>query len=95
MASPPVVALGRYVIVARSGLKLRGGPGTQFESEKTLPAGTELNVVEISSQDPAWVRVALERDGLQDGYVFAAFLAPVDTDTSNESAPEPDGGDNN
>jgi hypothetical protein len=83
------LASGRYVVNARDGLKLRGGPGTNFESEKTLPAGTELNVVEVSSQDPSWVRVDLEGDGLLDGYVFASFLVPAGTGTHNESAPEP------
>ena len=92
-APPRVEAPGRYVVIARSGLKLRGGPGTNFESERTLPAGTELNVVEISSQDPSWVRVDLEGDGLLDGYVFAAFLAPAGTAANNEHAPEPGDGD--
>jgi Bacterial SH3 domain len=86
-----VEAPGRYVVIARSGLKLRGGPDTNFESERTLPAGTELTVVEISSQDPSWVRVDLEGDGLLDGYVFAAFLAPAGTVAHNENAPEPGG----
>jgi SH3 domain-containing protein len=93
-AAPRVEAPGRYAVIARGGLKLRGGPGTNFESEKTLPAGTELNVVQISSHDPSWVRVDLEGDGLLDGYVFAAFLAPAGTDSNNESAPEPDDGHN-
>jgi hypothetical protein len=69
---------GRYAVIARDGLKLRGGPGTNFGSERTLPAGTELSVVAISNADPAWVRVDLEDDGLLDGYVFAAFLAAVE-----------------
>lgn len=69
---------GRYAVTARGGLKLRGGPGTNFESERTLPAGTELDVVAVSSVDPAWVRVDLEGDGLLDGYLFAAFLAEVE-----------------
>jgi hypothetical protein len=30
------VAAGRYVVIARGGLKLRGGPGTNFESEDTF-----------------------------------------------------------
>jgi hypothetical protein len=64
-------------VIARSGLKLRGGPGTNFDSETMLPAGTELNVVQVSSVNPAWARVNLEGDDLLDGYVFAAFLAPV------------------
>jgi hypothetical protein len=84
------LAPGRYVVIARDGLKLRGGPGTNFESEKTLPAGTELNVVGVSSQDPSWVRVDLEGDGLLDGYVFASFLAPAELHAApGEGAPEP------
>jgi hypothetical protein len=78
------LAPGRYVVIARDGLKLRGGPGTNFEPVRTLATGTELNVVEVASQDPSWVRVDLEGDGLLDGYVFASFLAP-----SSEGAPEP------
>jgi Bacterial SH3 domain len=84
------LAAGRYVVVARGGLKLRGGPGTNFDSEKTLPAGTELNVVEGDSQDPSWVHVDLEADGLLDGYVFSSFLAPVEQHIAGlEDAPEP------
>jgi hypothetical protein len=84
------LAPGRYVVIARGGLKLRGGPGTDFESQQTLPAGTELNVVDIDSQDPSWVRVDLEGDGLLDGYVFASFLAPAELHLgAGEHAPEP------
>jgi len=88
-AAPEIVRPGRYVVIARNGLKLRGGPGTSFDSERTLPVGTELNVVAVSNVDPAWVRVDLEGDGLLDGYVFAAFLAPAGADGENENAPEP------
>jgi Bacterial SH3 domain len=84
-------APGLYAVVARDGLKLRGGPGTNFESEKTLPAGTELNVVGTSNQDPSWVRVDLGGDGLLDGYVFGTFLAPVEINANHEGAPEPEG----
>lgn len=85
-----VLAPGRYVVMARGGLKLRGGPGTNFGSEKTIPPGTELNVVETSTQDSAWVRVDLEDDGLLDGYVFASFLAPAQQHMAGrEDVPEP------
>jgi hypothetical protein len=77
------------MVIARNGLKVRGGPGTNFESEQTLPAGTELIVVEISGQDPSWVRVDLEGDGLLDGYVFASFLAPAGALANSEHAAEP------
>ena len=91
VAAPISIAPGRYVVIARDGLKLRGGPGTNFESEKTLPAGTELNVVAASDVDPSWARVDLEGDGLLDGYVFASFLAPAGLHAgAGEGAPEPD-----
>lgn len=83
---------GRYVVIARSGLKLRGGPGTGFGSERTLPAGTELNVVPGTEGDTTWVRVDIEGDGLLDGYVFASFLAPLDVpdgSADSEDVPEP------
>ncbi|MBM7488130.1 hypothetical protein ACVWWI_006319 [Bradyrhizobium sp. USDA 3686] len=87
---PAAIAEGRYMVVARGGLKLRGGPGTNFHSEKTLPAGTELNVLDSDGQDASWVRVDLEGDGLLDGYVFASFLAPVEQHVAaREDAPEP------
>jgi Bacterial SH3 domain len=92
-AAPGVRAPGRYVVIARDGLKLRGGPGTNFGSERTLPAGTELNVVQISGEDPSWVRVGLEGDRLVDGYVFANFLAPVSAEASSEYSAEPGAGD--
>ncbi|MGJ5175919.1 SH3 domain-containing protein [Bradyrhizobium oligotrophicum] len=84
------LAPGRYVVVARGGLKLRGGPGTNFPSDRTLAAGTELTVVENDDHDPAWVRVDLEGDGLLDGYVFAGFLAPAEQHVAaREDVPEP------
>lgn len=88
-----VRAPGRYVVVARDGLKLRGGPGTNFGSEKTLPAGTELYVVDVDTRDPSWVRVGLDGDSLLDGYVFAGFLAPAGAAAMGESAAEPGAGD--
>jgi hypothetical protein len=82
---------GRYVVIARNGLKLRGGPGTNFDSERTLAAGTELEVIAVHEPDPSWVRVDLQGDGLLDGYVFASFLAPAELQVgTGEGAPEPD-----
>jgi hypothetical protein len=89
-AAAQALAAGRYAVVARDGLKLRGGPGTNFDPQKTLPAGTELNVVAASTADPAWASVDLEGDGILDGFVFASFLAPVEAQGTGEHAPEPD-----
>jgi hypothetical protein len=88
--APDAPASRRFVVIARDGLKLRRGPGTNFTSEKTIPAGTELNVVDAGSEEPSWTRVDLECDGLVDGFVFAAFLAPAEQQVgAGEHAPEP------
>jgi hypothetical protein len=87
-ASATPLTAGRYVVMARGGLKLRGGPGTNFDSEHTLSAGTELNVVASPGTDPAWAHVDLEGDGLLDGFVFASFLASVGAN-DHENALEP------
>jgi hypothetical protein len=73
------VAPGRYVVMARPGLKLRGGPGTSFEVLRELPFGTELNVIVADMHDPSWMYVDLEADGVVDGCVLASFLAPADS----------------
>jgi hypothetical protein len=84
------VVPGHYAVIARNGLKLRGGPGTNFTSLRTLAEGTELDVVSLDGANSDWARVDLEGDGLLDGYVFAAFLARAHALNSAENAPEPD-----
>lgn len=90
-ASSGAVAPGRYVVLARSGVKLRGGPGTNFDSEQTLAAGREVLVVGFDEKDPSWAKISLEGedDDLVDGYVFAAFLGRSAAGAF-EHAPEPD-----
>lgn len=82
----PVGQSGQYRVIARGGLKLRSGPGTNFDWDRILPLGTLLQVVHRAGADPAWARVDLQADGIVDGYVFASFLEPVAT----EAAPAPD-----
>jgi hypothetical protein len=65
-----------FVVIARSGLKLRNGPGTQFSSTAILPAGTRLTAVSDLA-NPEWARVDLQGDGLFDGYVFGGYIAPA------------------
>ena len=91
--SPGADAPGPYVVLARSGLKLRGGPGTNFDSEQTLAAGTKVVVVGFDERDPSWAKISLEDDDddLVDGYVFAAFLGRSPAAEESEDAPEPDG----
>lgn len=67
----------RYVVMARSGLKLRAGPGTTFGSDTALATGTTVTVLAFEGDDGGWAKVDLEGDGLVDGFLFASFLAPV------------------
>lgn len=71
-----------YRVIARGGLRLRGGPGTDFPILSTLPSGIELSVVGFEGADGAWARVDLEGDGEVDGHVLASFLAAVSTAAS-------------
>lgn len=64
----------QFVVVARSGLRLRAGPGTRFRSTGVLPRGTRLAAV-ADGTDPNWAKVDLQGDGFFDGYVFAAFIS--------------------
>jgi hypothetical protein len=76
-AVPPAKAkIGRNVVIARNGLKLRGGPGLGFDHSTILKSGTELTVTSFEGPEGEWALVDLDDDGKLDGYVFAAFLAP-------------------
>src|SRR5512140_3704414 len=65
----------RFVVIARGGLKLRGGPSQDFPALQTIPEGTVVNV--LSRQD-MWAQVDLEGDGKADGFMNLPFLRPVD-----------------
>lgn len=77
---------GRFTVVARSGVKLRNGPGTNFDWERVLPLATELIVVRPDIVDPAWSLVDLNGDGLVDGYVFTSFLSSYTTGVTEHVA---------
>lgn len=61
-------------IIARPGLKLRGGPGTSFDVLGLLRAG---QVIQAGPDQDGWVQVDLEGDRLADGYCSSAFLRTV------------------
>jgi len=68
----PLATVGeRYRVVARSGLRLREGPGTQFDIVGGLHPGQIVFVVSISD---GWARVDVEGDGQIDGFASAGFL---------------------
>lgn len=78
---PPAEAvLGRNRVTARDGLRLRGGPGTEFPYSATLAFGTALSIVAFDAADARWALVDLEDDGRVDGYVFAPLVTPSDGD---------------
>lgn len=59
-------------VIARNGLRLREGPGTEFPSRVTLPAGTRVKVLATTGD---WALVDIEGDGLADGHMHVGFLA--------------------
>ncbi|MEH8017543.1 M15 family metallopeptidase [Rheinheimera muenzenbergensis] len=59
-------------VTARDGLRLRAGPGTQFDIKTTLRSGQQVYVL-ASSGD--WSQIDIEGDGLADGYCHSGYLA--------------------
>lgn len=66
-----------YVVTARSGLNLRGGPGTDYGIKDTIDLGTEINVIAFMGTGGKWVLVDLEGDGGRNGFMYTEFLSPV------------------
>ncbi|MEM7226449.1 MAG: glycoside hydrolase domain-containing protein [Pseudomonadota bacterium] len=58
-------------VKARSGLRLRAGPGTNFDIIGLLPFGSQVTVQEIVD---GWAKVDRDGDGAVDGFAFASFL---------------------
>lgn len=64
----------RYKVVARGGLRLREGPGNQFDIVSGLRLG---QIVFVASITDGWARVDVEGDGHIDGFASAGFLESV------------------
>lgn len=82
LAAPrPVVVqtAGLKYVNARSGLRLRAGPGVDFGVLKLLPYGTALHPLGVSGD---WTLVDLQGDSASDGYVSTGFLS----DSANPGA---------
>jgi len=58
-------------VIARHGLLVRGGPGTEFPGLHTLPYGTQLNVLKREGQ---WALIDVQGDSAADGFVLSSFL---------------------
>jgi N-acetylmuramoyl-L-alanine amidase len=64
-----------WLVAVQSGLNLRSGPGTQFESLETLPKGTKLDMIEKNGN---WASVSvMNNDGepRATGWVHNRYLA--------------------
>ncbi|MCB1811444.1 MAG: M15 family metallopeptidase [Candidatus Competibacteraceae bacterium] len=68
-----------HMVIARSGLKLRAGPSTEFAKIRTLANGS---VVHVLSFQERWALVDLQGDGSADGFMHADFLRPMTPETS-------------
>jgi uncharacterized protein YgiM (DUF1202 family) len=55
-------------------LRLREGPGAQFEIIGRLPFGQTVFVMSVTE---GWARVDVEGDGQIDGFASAGFLEPI------------------
>lgn len=71
----PVPTTGeQHRVVARSGLRLREGPGTGFDIVGQLHSG---QIVFVTSIIDGWARVDVEGDGQIDGFASAGFLERI------------------
>lgn len=64
----------RCKVIARNGLRLREGPGTNFDVVAGLEMGKIVYTLAVNGE---WSRVDIEGDGLIDGFAASAYLQPV------------------
>ncbi len=67
----------RFMVNARSGLRLRSGPGLDFGIIQVLTTGTIVTVQSFGGANQDWAKIDLQGDGVSDGYVFRTFLEPI------------------
>lgn len=63
-----------FKVAASAGLRVRSGPGVEFDVASVLPVGTRVKVLSRSGD---WAKIDATGDGNADGFVHSAFLAPV------------------
>ncbi len=78
----------KYIVTARSGLNLRGGPGTDYSINDTIAAWTEVNVLALMGPREDWALVDLQGDGDRDGFMYAKFLARMSNNIADSDAIE-------
>lgn len=70
----------RARVNARGGLRMRSGPGAEFDITSLLPHGALVSIIKIVD---SWAMIDLEGDGIADGFVSAPFLSSVAASTPN------------
>ena len=71
----PVTPSGtRFIVIARPNLRLRSGPGLNFDIIGSVAFGIEVTVAQ---RDGDWAFVDINGDGGIDGAVHAGFLKPA------------------
>lgn len=64
----------RYRVIARRGLRLREGPGTEFDIIGRLSPD---DIVFVTGTDGDWYEIDRDGDGLKDGFSYGAFLVKL------------------
>ena len=67
------VTVPQVKVMARNGLRLRAGPGNDFDVLRLLPQGTTMRALKSTGD---WTLVDLAGDGASDGFVNSHFVAP-------------------
>lgn len=84
------ISANLYSIASRNGEALKAGPGAEFAEKSLLPVHTVVAVLAYDGSHSEWARIDLEGDGLIDGHVHRAFLAPIDLDEADLDSPDPE-----
>jgi Domain of unknown function (DUF1906)/Bacterial SH3 domain len=71
---PPISTDDRYTVIASGGLRLRAGPGTEFDVQSVLSFGT---VVTILAREGNWALVDAIGDGSASGFAYSTYLRKV------------------
>lgn len=77
-AAPPVRTAQNpaYIVIAREGLNLRSGPGTEFPVITSIPLNSRVFILR---REGSWALIDREGDGIADGHVHMSFLREEST----------------
>jgi len=69
-----IISGAPLAVIARDGLRLRSGPGTEFNVLRLIPNGTKVHPIKAVGD---WTMVDLVGDLAADGFVNTHFLGPI------------------